>query len=145
MDIKGELEKEVIELKKTITVCLDCGKELPPKKKVGRKSLFCNTHCYHNWRYNTNIETRQRMREASKLAYLKQKDTPEFKSKRRKYFQSWREKNLEKHNKFMRDYMRERAKRLYHERREVGVCTRCGKEKSSGYECDECKSKRRWK
>jgi len=123
---------------KEVKTCLECG------KRLGDEEKFCDRKCQDNFLYNTNLEVQARKKKNSKARYERIKNTPGFKADRRERFKKWREQNHEKHNKFMRDYMRERAKRLYHERREAGLCTRCGKEKSTGYECDGCKSKRRW-
>lgn len=68
----------------------------------------------------------------------KEKTCPECKAKGAKYKAKSREQDREKYNDYMRNYQRAQ----YQERKNKGICTRCGKRKvTKGSRCDYCKSK----
>ena len=93
----------------------------------------------------TSPKEREKIMKNALTYYNKNKHDPAYRKKATARFQRWRYLNHEKHNNFMREYMRKRSFRLYHERREAGICTRCGKNSTPMADCDECKSKRRFR
>jgi len=119
--------------------CKNCGREIDYKKyKRGKRKSFCDSNCYENFRKEKNKAN-------SRRRYESKKNDPAFQKKNQERFQRWYKVNKEYHKTYMRDYMRDRQRIQYHERREAGLCTRCGKNYTSMADCDECKSRRKWK
>jgi hypothetical protein len=98
-------------------------------------------------RYKDDPVYREAVRACTVKNYQKYKDLPEFKKRSKERFYKWlaNPANKEKFKTHMRNYMRERSKRLYHERRAAGLCCRCAVPVIDYAECEECRAKRRKK
>lgn len=72
-------------------ICPRCNKKFMKKRK---RHKFCSEKCKNQ--FNAGVR------------YEKLKDNPSFKLKAKKCFEKWRINNLEKHNAYMRKYMKER-------------------------------------
>ena len=103
--------------------CLQCGLIL----EGNYKKKFCSKRCLATF--------------AASKSYHKNKDNPEYKAKRKKYFNAWRVKNREHFNSLLREPNRIRYHKLREERLNKGLCLKCGKERTDDLyaHCFDCR------
>lgn len=103
--------------------CLKCGNENPNPSNQYCSKLCRQRHCALNY-------------------YNKRKDAPEYKEKRRLYFQRWLSANREKYNLLVREKQRIRSKKLFDYRDKNNLCTRCGAARDLSLKiCSKCRHK----
>lgn len=117
--------------------CLYCGKETTRPK-------FCSNKCCQNNSYHNNPAQQARVKEYSKVYYKKNKDNQEYKDRAKKRFNKWLENNRAKFNDYMREYMKIKNRRIYHERKDAGKCTSCGGVRDRDIlTCNACNERRK--
>jgi len=135
-------KEETKEGKKLIVKnCARCNKEITG---TARKK-FCSVRCTQNYYYHHSDKVRERNIRQSRESYQRNKDKPEVKLRTRERFKKWLSipENKIKFNEKMRNYMRKRNYRLYHERLDAGLCTNCGRSKERDITtCNKCTEQR---
>lgn len=118
--------------------CGQCGKENDRKDRKTCSECGKKNSDYQN-------ETKRFMLEIGICPICKkyrilggERSCPECRAKEAEYKTKLRERDREKYNNYMKSYQ----KAQYQERKNKGICTRCGKRKvTSGSRCDYCKAK----
>lgn len=116
--------------------CKRCNKEyqfdetIDPKKRAEYIENYCSYDCKHG----------DDMRSYAKEYYNKIKDTPEYKSKRKVYFDKWLKKNRSHFNDLCRERSRLIAERKRLEWKTKGLCCHCGNERDvqDRKSCEKC-------
>ena len=104
--------------------CLRCNEVIPVGERPNK--IFCSRVC--------------QTRYTSYQSYSRRKDTPEYKSKRKAYFDVWRARNKEHFNELMRKYNKKHQQDLRDARVKAGTCLSCGKERDdSRVHCSKCR------
>lgn len=75
--------------------CLFCNKLM---KNVRIHARFCCHNCCCNYNYANNVAYKEQAKARAKRFYQKHKGEPEFKEKRKKWFNKWLSKNRERWN-----------------------------------------------
>lgn len=103
-------------------LCFKCGKKI---ENHGRK--FCSRVC--------------QTRFCSQQYYDKVKGTPEFKAKKKIYFDGWRARNREHFNSLLREKNKLRARVRRAERLKLGLCIKCGNARTDEHlNCAACRA-----
>jgi len=111
--------------KEEIRKCLKCGKEIGGR----RDKKFCSQVC------QTQFNALKH--------YYQHKDEPNFKAKRKVYFDKWRKENREHFNSLLREPNRQYQIKLRKKRVQEGVCLKCGKPRDDGRNyCSKCRAKK---
>ena len=87
--------RDYLKTKKEVKKCIQCTQTIPSDSPRFKARKFCSRAC--NRRY------------FSLKRYHKIKHSEEYKGYRKKYYKGWVDKNREKFNDYMREYMREAA------------------------------------
>lgn len=106
-----------------------CGKEFI-KKGIGtiNEKKFCSFGC--------------KSRFTARLKYEFEKDNPEFKKKKKEYFEKWRKENREHFNDLLREPNRIKRKENYYKFDKLGLCVHCGRKRDNpnSKTCSKCYS-----
>lgn len=127
-----------------IIKCLYCGKK-SIDRGTNHKKKYCDNNCQQLWMYHNVSKANKRRRDYAKKYSEEHKKDPEYQIRQREYFRKWRIKNREHFNDLVRDKSRIYMKKLWNERKKLGLCTGCGKvrDDTNYKQCGECRKYKR--
>lgn len=79
--------------------CKNCG----DKVGKGYGKNFCSFSCYNKFNYKNNPIFREKKKKINKETYEKIKDNPDYKTRKRRNFLLWLDRNRDKYNQYQRE------------------------------------------
>lgn len=106
--------------------CKRCGKRFKKRGSGKITKKFCSASC--RARYNA-LKRHHRLQ-----------PSPEYRKKRKKWFDDWRRKNRKHFNNLVREPNRLLSRKRHEERKSKGLCIKCGGKRDSKFlSCLKCR------